>query len=176
MNSLPVLQSFPPVANENARILILGSMPGARSLEDRQYYAHPRNAFWRLMGDLIQASGTMDYPARLRQLQAHRIALWDVLKSCQRSGSLDTAIVAESIQVNDFESLFNRCPKIERIVFNGQKAELLFKRRVLPGLRSSLGDIECIRLPSTSPAHAAMSFEQKKAAWRQALKLKQTGS
>ena len=169
MNSLPILQSFPPVADADALVLILGSMPGARSLEDQQYYAHPRNAFWRLMSELFQAPPVLDYTARLQRLQAHRIALWDVLKSCQRSGSLDTAIITESIRTNDFAGLFRRCPGIERIVFNGQKAEALFRRRVLPELQGALDEVELIRLPSTSPAHAAMSFEQKKDAWEKAL-------
>ena len=168
--SLPVLQSFPAVADARARLLILGSMPGARSLREQQYYAHPQNAFWRLMGRVLEADPALAYADRLNILQNNRIALWDVLKHCQRSGSLDSAIQSDSIVINEFDALFQRCPLIRRVLFNGKKAEQLFRRHVLPTIKLG-ADVECIGLPSTSPAHATITFEQKLALWREALTL-----
>ncbi len=158
---------FPPVADADCRVLILGSLPGRRSLAERQYYALPRNAFWPIMGALFGAGPDRPYAERLeRLLQAH-VALWDVLGAGVRPGSLDAAIVESTARCNDFESLFRACPAIERVCFNGRKAEQLFRRRVLPGLSRELRERPraYLTLPSTSPAHAAMSFEEKLSRW-----------
>lgn len=157
------IRSFPPVAAPDARRLILGSMPGEASLNAGQYYAHPRNAFWRIMGDLLGAGPALPYPARLARLTAAGIALWDVVADCERRGSLDAAIVRESVQANDFRHFFAEHPGIEQVFFNGAAAEKLFRRHVLPGLDGV--PIELHRLPSTSPAHAARGYADKLAAW-----------
>ncbi|MEM7054853.1 MAG: DNA-deoxyinosine glycosylase, partial [Pseudomonadota bacterium] len=117
---------------------------------------------------LLKADPALDYVGRLAMLRKHRIALWDVLKHCRRSGSLDAAIRSDSVVVNDFAGLLQRCQRIRRIAFNGKKAEQLFRQHVLPKLELP-AQLECIGLPSTSPAHATMSFEQKLEFWRQAL-------
>src|SRR5574343_772220 len=111
------IRSFPPVAAPDARRLILGSMPGEASLSAGQYYAHPRNAFWRIMGDLLGAGPALPYPARLARLTAAGIALWDVVADCERRGSLDAAIVRESVQANNFRHFFAEHPGIEQIFF-----------------------------------------------------------
>lgn len=155
-------QGFAPVARADARVLILGSMPGVASLEAGQYYAFPRNAFWRIMGDLFGAGPQLDYAARLRILTDNRIALWDVIEACVRPGSLDSAIRDEGMQTNDFRGFFERHPQIQRVYFNGQKAAGLFKKRVAPQLAGVYG---CQVLPSTSPANAGRSYAAKLEAW-----------
>lgn len=153
---------FPPVARADARILILGSLPGQRSLQAKQYYAHPRNAFWRIMRELVAAEGT--YEQRCRALNEHGIALWDVLARSVRPGSLDANIRSESAEVNDFDSFFSTHSAIVRIAFNGQKAAQLFGKLVSrePGRMRH----EQLILPSTSPAYASMPFTDKLAKWR----------
>jgi len=155
-------QGFPPIAGPDARTLILGSMPGVASLEAGQYYAFPRNAFWRIIGDLYAAGPEPDYPARLDILTNNQIALWDVIEACHRPGSLDSAIAREGMKTNNFKAFFERFSKINRVFFNGGKASDLFRKRVLPDLTSKP---ECITLPSTSPAHASMSYAAKLEAW-----------
>jgi len=157
------IRSFPPVAAPDARRLILGSMPGEASLSAGQYYAHPRNAFWRIMGDLLGAGPALPYPARLARLTAAGIAVWDVVADCERRGSLDAAIVRESVQANNFRHFFAEHPGIEQIFFNGTAAENLFRRHVLPRLDRVPRELR--RLPSTSPAHAARGYAEKLAAW-----------
>ena len=160
------ITSFAPVAESPARMLILGSMPGAASLSAGQYYAHPRNAFWKIMGELVGFDAEAPYAQRLNALVAAGIALWDVVHSCQRQGSLDTAIESSSIKVNDFVEFFCRHPHIKVVCFNGAAAERCYRKHVLPQLQA---DFSYARLPSTSPAHAAVSFERKLASWRQTL-------
>ena len=155
-------QGFAPVARGDARLLILGSMPGVASLEARQYYAFTRNAFWRIMGELYAAGPELDYPLRLQQLMKNHIALWDVIAACKRPGSLDSAISNDSMRTNDFDGFFKSHPHITRIYFNGQKAAGLFKKKVAPGLT---GHYEYLTLPSTSPAYAARSYAAKLEAW-----------
>ena len=158
------VRSFEPIADRNAEILILGSMPGEASLAAGQYYAHPRNAFWRILSELLDFDAASSYPARVEKLQSARIALWDVLKSCKREGSLDAMIERESQVANDFRAFFRAHDGITRVFFNGAKAEACFARHVPGEIRS--GAMSYVRLPSTSPAHASLSFEQKCRAWR----------
>lgn len=157
--------SFPPVAAPDARVLILGSFPGERSLQDRRYYAHPRNAFWPIMEALFADGRPLDYEARCRLLTDVRIALWDVLLTTQRQGSLDSAIVSDSAVPNTIGDFLSTHPGIHTLCFNGTTAATLFQRHIAPGL-ARLPDLRLLRLPSTSPAHAGMSFERKLAAWR----------
>ena len=157
------LACFSPVAAPDARILILGSMPGQASLNAGQYYAHPRNAFWPIMGELLGFSPGLSYPQRLQVLQAAGIALWDVIAACERPGSLDAAIVPDSIRANDFAVFFAVHREIRDVFFNGAAAEQAFRRHVAP--RPPLAGLRFRRLPSTSPAHAVQGFAQKLAAW-----------
>ena len=155
-------QGFAPVARPDARVLILGSMPGVASLAAGQYYAFPRNAFWKIMGDLFGAGPQLDYPTRLQILGDKRVALWDVIHTCVRPGSLDSAIQDEGMQTNDFSGFFKRHPQIRLVCFNGQKAAGLFKKRVAPQLAGVYGYHV---LPSTSPANAGSSYAAKLEAW-----------
>ena len=157
------VHSFPPIENPGATVLILGSMPGKASLKAGQYYAHPRNAFWAIMGDLIGAYPSLDYASRVASLQSAGIALWDVLACCQREGSLDADIVKASIHPNDFNAFFATHTQITRVFFNGTMAEICFHRHVRPSLVA--GPLHFQRLPSTSPAHAAKTYAQKLTAW-----------
>jgi len=150
------------VARPDARTLILGSMPGVASLDANQYYAFARNAFWRIMGELFNAGPELNYHARLQILTSNHIALWDVIRACRRSGSLDSAIADDGMISNDFNGFFEQYPLVRQVYFNGQKAANLFKKRVLPSLE---GGFECVTLPSTSPAHAAINYADKLAAW-----------
>ena len=155
-------QGFAPVARTDARILILGSMPGVASLEATQYYAFPRNAFWKIMGELFKAGTDLEYEQRLIKLTNQHIALWDVIASCQRPGSLDSAISRDGLTTNDFCGFLEKHPGIKHIYFNGQKAATLFQRRVEPDLSRQF---EYRTLPSTSPAYAAKSYAEKLQAW-----------
>ncbi len=157
-------RSFPPACATDARVLVLGSMPGAASLTAAQYYAHPRNAFWPIMGALFGAGPELPYAARLQRLNAAGVALWDVIAACERAGSLDSAIAPDSVEANDFARLFHACPHIEQVFFNGSAAETAFRRHVRG--RIALPSLHFTRLPSTSPAHAARGFEAKLAAWQ----------
>jgi double-stranded uracil-DNA glycosylase len=156
---------FPPIAAANARVLVLGSLPGRMSLEKQQYYAQPHNAFWKIMGRLFGAAPELPYERRLEVLRAYRVALWDVLAAGERSGSLDSAIVASSIVVNDFGAFFGAHREIRLVCFNGNKAAELYRRRVLPELSPAIAALETQLLPSTSPAHASRTFAQKLARW-----------
>ena len=160
------VRSFAPVASADARILILGSMPGVASLNAGQYYAHSQNRFWSIMGRLLGFDPLQTpYEQRIRYLTNAGIALWDVLQSCERSGSLDSAIRRETQVVNDFPGFLATHPRIRRVCFNGAHAEQTFRRYVW-SLLSDTTALTFIRLPSTSPAHASLSFDDKLACWR----------
>jgi TDG/mug DNA glycosylase family protein len=164
------VHSFKPLAAANASRLILGSMPGKASLQAHQYYAHPRNAFWRIIESLLALEPGLSYQQRCARLIEHRIALWDVLQTCTRSGSLDSDIVESSIVPNDFTAFFETHSRIERLYFNGAKAEQMYKKYVLPRLPQRFADISTHRLPSTSPANAAIDFAGKLNQWRVIIK------
>ena len=157
----PRLRSFAPIARRDARVLILGSMPGRASLAAGRYYAHPQNAFWRIASALLGIEPGASYQARVRALKAARIALWDVLHSCVREGSLDTRIEEEL--ANDFAAFFRTHARITHVFFNGAKAEASYRRHVLAEMTAQL---TYARLPSTSPAHASLPFARKLEAWR----------
>ena len=163
------VQGFAPVAAADARILVLGSMPGVASLRQVRYYAHPRNAFWPIAAQVLGFDPAADYPARLQALQHAGIALWDVLQACERPGSLDADIRVDTLVPNDFVAFLGAHPRLVRVCFNGAKAASLYRRHVLPRLQAR--PLQYVDLPSTSPAHAAASFEKKLAAWREGLTL-----
>jgi double-stranded uracil-DNA glycosylase len=143
-------------------------MPGDASLASSEYYAHPQNAFWRIIGTLHNFDPALAYEKRVAALKASGIAVWDVLATCERTGSLDSAIDRASEVANDFESFFANHPSISRVFFNGGIAEALFKRHRGSLYRDSR--LTFVRLPSTSPAHAGMRYEEKLARWREALR------
>ncbi len=160
---------FPPIADAHARILILGSLPGQVSLQQQQYYAHPYNAFWKIMGQLFGAGPKLPYAERAQRLMQNGIALWDVCAAAQRPGSLDADIVHASVVPNDFAAFIESHPHIVLICFNGGKAADLYRRLVLPGLPDTFCATRTETLPSTSPAHAAMTFDDKFLRWSSVL-------
>ena len=160
---MPRIHSFQPVSGPDAKIIILGSMPGKRSLDKNEYYAHPQNAFWKIIGEFTGTDPKADYAARLYALTSRGIALWDVLKCCERNkSSLDAHIKNES--ANDFIAFFKKHPHITHVYFNGGKAEQSFRKSVLG--KQNLPPLEFYRLPSTSPAHAGKTFQQKLEDWK----------
>jgi double-stranded uracil-DNA glycosylase len=159
------ISGLPPVVGIEPRVLILGSMPGIASLDASEYYALPRNAFWPIMGELFGAHFELPYAQRLDVLTAGRVALWDVLSSCVRPGSLDASIDTSSIAANNFNGLFADYPTLRQVFFNGKKAAEMYHRYVLPKLDAVAANIPGSTLPSTSPAHASLSFDDKFKAW-----------
>jgi hypoxanthine-DNA glycosylase len=159
----PLLEGMPPIVDDGARLLILGNMPSVMSLAARRYYANPRNAFWRITGEVFGFDGSAAYDDRIASLSASGVAVWDVLRHCRRQGSLDSAVERNSMVANNFESFFDSHPTIDRVFFNGAAAEKNFGRLVVldRGLRYR-------RLPSTSPAQT-MPYADKLAAWREAM-------
>ena len=162
--------TFGAVARPDARVLILGSMPGAASLRAGEYYAHPQNQFWLVMRELLGAGRELPYDKRLMRLQSAKVALWDVVGECVRPGSMDGDIKRSSVKPNDFVALFARCPKLEMIAFNGQTAAALFRQQV-----DAPPHLRLVQLPSTSPAHARMDLNEKISRWRAGLALTQAG-
>jgi TDG/mug DNA glycosylase family protein len=155
-----ILTAFPPIVNAHSRLLILGSMPSVESLKKRQYYAHPQNAFWRILFDLWDVPYTTDYPVKTEFILSHQLALWDVLAKCHRKGSADTEIRAA--EANDFSRFFHDWPNIKWIVFNGQTAFKLFERLVSCADKSGKATFQ---LGSTSPAHA-VPYAARLAEWK----------
>lgn len=152
------IQSFPSLSNPDATVLLLGTMPGVQSLAMNQYYAHPRNHFWKVLHTLFEEEPTADYSLKKEMLLRNKVAVWDVLQACERQGSLDSAIIKEV--PNDFTGFLESHPNIKLIAFNGQKAAAFFKKHV-----QLTKDYAFITLPSTSPANAGKSFEQKLKEW-----------
>lgn len=160
------IAGFDAVAAPDARALILGTMPGEASLRAREYYAHPRNAFWKIMGELYGFPHDAPYRIRLEGLTSNGAALWDVLEACERPGSLDSNIKMQSAKPNDLPLFLIEHPGIARICFNGKKAEELFRRLVLPNLPSGSDLPDLLVMPSTSPANAHLSYQDKLAQWK----------
>jgi hypoxanthine-DNA glycosylase len=159
------VHGFPPIARADAMTLVLGTMPGIASLQAGQYYAHGRNVFWKVMAASAGFDVSLPYEKRVECVVTAKIAVWDVLKLCTREGSLDSDI--EDPVPNDLGAFFNKYEQIDRVCFNGGEAESLYKSHVLKSITKPL---EYIRLPSTSPAYAAMSFTEKCVTWAAALR------
>jgi double-stranded uracil-DNA glycosylase len=159
------IHGFPPIASRAARVLILGTMPSKASLRARQYYAHPQNAFWSILGATVGFDPKSPYDVRVAAVRSAGIAVWDVLRSCVRATSMDSAIEASSVVPNDFARFFEEHPRIGRICFNGAKAEALYARYVRPRLPADPA-MQYLRLPSTSPANARRRFSEKLRAWQ----------
>jgi hypoxanthine-DNA glycosylase len=156
----PLLEGLPPVVDRRTRLVVLGSFPGVASLQAGEYYAHPRNQFWPILSALWQVDlRALPYVQRLDALLAHGVGVWDVYAHCRREGSLDSAI--RDAAFNDLAGLRHRAPGLRAFAHNG--AESGRGARFTQGLGLSVH-----RLPSTSPAHAAWSFERKRAAWQAA--------
>ena len=156
-----MLRGFPPVVAADTHTLILGSFPGEASLAATQYYAHPRNQFWRLVGTIVdEPLAELAYQERLRRVLAHGIGVWDVLAACHREGSLDAAI--RNAQPNDFASLREHAPLLRKVCFNGKTAG-----RFAPVIGAA--GYTTLVLPSSSPANAMLSFDQKLRLWRDIL-------
>jgi TDG/mug DNA glycosylase family protein len=162
------INSFDPIENPMSRVLILGSIPGKVSLREEQYYAHPQNAFWKILGGLFDFDPNSSYESRITCLRDRGIALWDVMQSCVRESSLDSDIEEASIIANPFEDFLVVHTGIRTICFNGAKAEAAWRKHVLPKLLQT-NDIAYHRLPSTSPANASIRYADKLDAWKTAL-------
>lgn len=159
----PSLRGFPPILGERPRVLILGSFPSPASLERGEYYAHPRNAFWRILGDLGLVDAATDYPTRIAALRTRPVALWDTIATCVRPGSLDSAIVPTTVEPNDIAALLAAHPTIGRVLLNGGTAWTMWRRH-----HRALA-VPAVRVPSTSPAHASLCYADKLARWRREL-------
>jgi hypoxanthine-DNA glycosylase len=156
--SAPRLLGLPPVAGRDARLLVLGSFPGAASLAAQQYYAHPRNHFWPILAVLWRTDLlALPYAQRIAEVRRRGLAVWDVYAACRREGSLDSAI--EQAEPNDLAALAARLPRLAAIAHNGGESARAMR------LTRALG-LPVHRLPSTSPANASWSFERKLVAWR----------
>jgi TDG/mug DNA glycosylase family protein len=164
MNS-SIATGFAPIAQEDARVLILGTAPSQKSLATNQYYGHPQNAFWRIMGDLFQAGPELAYKKRQTMLLKNTVAVWDVLQSCERPGSMDADIDPTTLVPNNFQAFFDAHPNILSVFFNGRKAEELFVRHVHSSLNPESWCGLSVVLPSTSPAYASMSYTEKLRTW-----------
>lgn len=158
---------FDPITTPEARVLILGSLPGRESLKRQEYYAKAGNSFWWIMGELIGASPGMPYQLRCERLREKGIALWDVCRSAERDGSLDTNIIGSSVDPNDFKTFLAVHSQIQLICFNGQRSEKLFRQKVSPYLKE-IPPIQQRVLGSTSPAHTVNRADKLKH-WREAL-------
>lgn len=163
------LQGLPPILDHNTRVLILGSMPGTASLQAQQYYAHPRNAFWPILGAFCGFAPDLPYAERIARLTQHGIGVWDVLQACERAGSLDRDIVPGSEQPNDLAGLLATRPGLRALLCNGGLAFAQCKRNLRASLVVGRQPVAIVRLPSTSPAHAAQPLLAKQKLWHAAL-------
>ncbi|MGJ0507736.1 MAG: DNA-deoxyinosine glycosylase [Methylocystis sp.] len=158
---------LPMIARQDARVLILGTLPGVAALRLQQYYAHQQNCFWKIMGEVIGFSPDLPYETRLGTLQSNRIAVWNVLAEAERYGSVDANIKAPV--PNSFVPFFREHREIRAVCFNGQEAERLFRRFVMPSLTQQAASLPRSVLPSTSPANARIRFGEKLSRWRKVL-------
>jgi len=159
--------SFPPQVGEGCRVLVLGTAPSLRSLELRQSYAHPQNLFWPFMGELYDAGPRLPYEERIARLHRNGVGIWDVLERCERPGSLDSSIRADSEIPNDIPALLDLHPSIAVLAINGAKALQVFRRRIEPAIAPGRRDaLTVLALPSTSPANASIPRARKLELWR----------
>jgi hypoxanthine-DNA glycosylase len=165
----PLLRSFPPLADERSRVLVLGTMPGPEALRRQQYYGFPGNHFWRIMRDLLADGRELSYDEKVALVRKHRIALWDVLESCERVGALDSAI--KNVTPNAVPDLLARRPGIHTVFCNGALSAKLFGRHFADRVT-----VPMIPLPSTSPANAALPYPKKRALWRVVIERAQMAS
>jgi hypoxanthine-DNA glycosylase len=162
-----IVFSFNPEIGDQPKVLILGSMPGRRSLKLGQYYGHPRNYFWKIMGEILGFDPSIPYRTRVDYLLSAGIGLWDVLKGCKRENSLDMDIEQGSEIPNELGVFLEDYQSIRAIAFNGSKSWDAFKRLVLPNLPPILlSKLELFQMPSTSPANARMSYGNKLERWK----------
>lgn len=159
------ISGFPPITSPSAKVLVLGSMPSVASLEKRQYYGKPQNSFWRIMGDLFAAGPDLPYDERCDALADAGVAVWDVLASCVRPGSLDSNIDMNTAEVNDLDTFFSAHPEVGHVFFNGKKAEEIFRRRLGEQIGTVHPHLNYTGLPSTSPAMASLNYEEKRQRW-----------
>ena len=157
---------FPPIVAPESRVLVLGSLPSVKSVEKQQYYGHPQNVFWRIMGELFGFDRTMPYPDRVATLRENRVSVWDVLAASVRPGSMDAAIDEATARPNDFNRFFEDQAGLRRVCFNGKAAARLFTKLVAPTIEKGSNTIEFKTLPSTSPAYASITFAEKLEQWR----------
>lgn len=160
-----LITGFAPIAAPDARVLILGSLPSILSVQKQEYYGNPQNAFWRVMGELADAGPDKPYARRAANLKHQGIAVWDVLRTAARRGSMDAAIEPATATANDFQGFYDAHRKLELVCFNGRKAAGLYARLVVPRGISTIRNLEMRTMPSTSPAFASMSFEEKVRRW-----------
>ena len=161
-----MLTAFPPIIGLDPTVLVLGSMPSKRSLGEQEYYAHPQNSFWWIMSRLFCFDAGLRYQQKTELITISGVAIWDVLQHCEREGSLDASIKRESEVSNDFVEFLSRNQKIKHVIFNGQAAYAIFRRHHPELARSS--ELSTIVCPSTSPANAKMSKQDKLVSWQQA--------
>ncbi|WP_115562944.1 DNA-deoxyinosine glycosylase [Xanthomonas arboricola] len=161
-----VRDGLPAHIPNDCRVLVLGSMPGIASLEAGRYYAHPRNRFWPVMHALLGIDAAATYAARMQALNAQGVGLWDVIGQCARRGSLDAAIVADSVVVNPLPALLAGLPQLRMVACNGAAAAQAWHRHVQPLLSQDARSVPLLALPSTSPANAAWSLPRLCAAWQ----------
>jgi len=160
--------SFSALCNTNTKLLILGSLPGKKSIAEQQYYAHPRNALWPILCDWMQLPASMSYEQRIETALDRGIGFWDVVAQAERPGSLDSDIKSPSVHYNPIDQLIPSLPNLKCIILNGGAAMTLFKRAGFNQEAKEMG-VASIQLPSTSPAHASMTLEEKRVAWHSVL-------
>ena len=169
LKEAPLITSFKPLAGRDARVLVLGSMPGQASLEQAQYYAHPQNVFWWIMSELFGFSSDDDYQQKVISIIENGVAVWDVLAQCERQGSLDSSIKFDSEVANPIIDFLQEHQKIKAIFLNGQKAAKSFEKHIKANI-ANIDDYQLYTLPSTSPAHASLTKYQKLQKWQLILK------
>jgi hypoxanthine-DNA glycosylase len=166
-----IATGFPPIAAADASILILGSLPSQLSLQKQEYYGNPQNAFWRVMGELFDAGPELPYAERSDRLVRSGIAVWDVLRSSVRPGSMDADIVQTTAIPNDFQAFFHDHPQLRLLCFNGKKSAQLYARLVAAEGIGNIERLEYKTMPSTSPAYAAMRYAGKVRQWSAILEI-----